>query len=77
MRSEKRDKKARRASDKEVVASVTEEMTRSRIAKSAQADADEQSKERHEKITTQRFDRAVKPRIEQYGTGTPTIEKKS
>jgi hypothetical protein len=77
MRNKKRDKKAREVSDRAVVASLTEEMTQSRIAKSAQADADEQSKERHGKLTTQRSGRAAKPHIEQYGTGTPAVEKKS
>jgi hypothetical protein len=73
----KKAKKAREASDKAVFASLTEEMTQSRTAKSARADVDEQSIERHVKPTTQRSDVAAKPHIEQYGTGTPAIEKKS
>ena len=71
MRSEKKDKKSREASYKAVVASVTEEMAQPRIAKSARADADEQSRESHGKPTTQHAGGAAKPHIEQYGTGTP------
>jgi hypothetical protein len=77
MHREKKDKKAREVSDKAVVASLTEEMTQSRIAKSARADVDEQGNERHVKPKTQRTNRAAKPHIEQYGTGTPAVEKKS
>jgi hypothetical protein len=75
MHKVKKNKKARIASDKAVVASLAEEMTQSRIVKSARPDADEQSKERHVKPTTQRSGRAAKPHIEQYGTGTPAVKK--
>ena len=71
MRSEKKGEKAREATYKEVVASVTEEMAQLRIANSARADTDEQNRESHGKPTTQRSGRAAKTRIEQYGTGTP------
>jgi hypothetical protein len=77
MHREKKDKKAREVSSKAVVASLTEEMTQPRIAKSARADVDEQGNERLVKPTTQRTNRAPKPHIEQYGTGTPAVEKKS
>jgi hypothetical protein len=75
MRSEKKEGKARESSYKAVVAGVTEEMRQPRVAKSARADADEQSKESHGKPTTQHAGRTAKPHIEQYGTGTPSIEK--
>jgi hypothetical protein len=77
MRREKKDEKAKEGSHKAVVAGVTEEMTQPRIARSALADADEQSKESHRKPTSQHAGRTAKPHIEQYGTGTPAVEKKS
>jgi hypothetical protein len=75
MRSEKKDKKAKEASHKTVVASVSEEMTQSCIAKSAQVEADEQSKKRHGKPTRHHVGGAAKTHIEQYGTGTPAVKK--
>jgi hypothetical protein len=77
MRSEKKDENAREASYKAVVAGVTEEMRQPRIAKSARADVGERSKENHGKSTTQNARRTAKPHTEQYGTGTPAVEKKS
>ena len=77
MRSEERSKKAGEASNKAVVASVTEEMAQAHTTKSARADADEQSKESRVETTTQRSGRAAKRRVERYGTGTPAVEKNS
>jgi hypothetical protein len=77
MGSEKKDEKARDASLEAVIASVTEEMRQPRIAKSARASADEPSMGDHGKTTTQNAGRTAKPHIEQYGTGTPAVEKKS
>jgi hypothetical protein len=42
MRNKKKDKKAKEASDKAVIASVTEEMARPRMAESAQIQNDKQ-----------------------------------
>ena len=75
MHSKKKDKKAKEASDKTVVASVTDEIAQSCVPKSAQVVAEEQSKKRHGQPTTQRSGRAAKPHIEQYGTGTPAVKK--
>ena len=75
MRSEKKEGKARESSYKAVVAGVKEEMAQPRIAKSARANADEQSKKSHGKPTSPHAGRIAKPHIEQYGTGTPSIEK--
>jgi hypothetical protein len=77
MRVKTKGKKAEEASNKEILASVTEEMTQPRIAKSARTDADQPSKESHGKRTSQHAGRTAKPHIEQYGTGTPAVEKKS
>jgi hypothetical protein len=44
MRNKKKDKKAKEASNKAVIASVTEEMARPRMAKSAQLKTDKQIK---------------------------------
>jgi hypothetical protein len=62
-------KKTRAASYKAVVASVTKEMARPRVAESAQAATDAQSQKRRGKAA-----RAAKAHIERYGTGTPTAE---
>ena len=78
MRTAERNKKPGEASYKAVIASVTEEMAQARTAKSARADADEQDKKsRGHKTTMQRSGRAAKRHIEQYGTGTPAVRKKS
>ena len=42
MRNNKNDKKAKEASDKAIIASVTEEMARPRMAESAKLKADKQ-----------------------------------
>jgi Cu/Zn superoxide dismutase len=75
MHREKKDEEAGVASYKAVVAGVKEEMAQPRIAKSARANADEQSKKSHGKPTSPHAGRIAKPHIEQYGTGTPSIEK--
>ena len=77
MRSGKKIKKAKEVFDQTVVASVIEEMTQPRIAKSAQVQAHRQSKEMRGKSTGHRAGETGKARIEQYGTGTPTVRKKS
>jgi hypothetical protein len=75
MRVKKKDKKAKEASDKTVVASVTDEITQSCEPKSAQVEADEQSNKRHGKPKKHRAGGAAKTHIEQYGTGTPQLKK--
>jgi len=72
---EKKDEEAGVASCKAVVAGVKEEMAQPRIAKSARANADEQSKKSHGKPTSPHAGRTAKAHIEQYGTGTPAVEK--
>ena len=42
MRKKKNDKKAKQASDKAIIASVTEEMARPRMAESAKIETDKQ-----------------------------------
>ena len=49
MRSEKKDKKAKEASYKTVVASVTEEMAQPRMSESARIEADKQISARDRK----------------------------
>ena len=75
MRGKKKDKKAKEAFDKTVVASVTDEITQSCEPKSAQVEADEQSKKRHGKPTKHHAGGAAKTHIEQYGIGTPAVKK--
>jgi hypothetical protein len=75
MPREKKEEKTGVAFCQAVVAGVTEEMTQPRITKSARADADKQSKKSNGKPTSPHAGRAVKPHIEQYGTGTPAVEK--
>ena len=76
MRSTKRKKKTREAPSKEV-ASLIKEMAHVRTAKSAREDADEQTEENDGKRRRQSSGQAAKRHIEQYGTGTPTVRKKS
>jgi hypothetical protein len=75
MRREEKDQKAGVASYKTVVAGVKEEMTRPRIVKSARSNAEEHSKKSHGKPASPHAGRTAKPHIEQYGTGTPAVEK--
>ena len=74
MRNKTKGKTTQAASYKAVMASVTKEMAQPRVAESAQLTADEQSKKRHGKPASHHAGKAPKPRIEEYGTGTPTEE---
>jgi hypothetical protein len=74
MPSNKKDRKAKIASNKVLLASVIEEMAQPRVAESAQLIADEQSKKRHGKPTSHHAGRTARPHIEEYGTGTPIEE---
>jgi hypothetical protein len=51
MRNQKKDKKLRKASNKAILASVTQEMAQPRFAKSAQIQTDKQINARDEKIS--------------------------
>ena len=77
MRNKKKGKKAKVASNRAIITSITEEMAQPRVAESAQVAADEQSKKRRGKPTSHHAGRAAKTHIEQYGSGTPTVERKS
>jgi len=69
MRKKTKRKKTKTASYKLVVASVTKEMAQPRVAESAQVAADKRSKKRRGNPA-----RPAKAHVEQYGTGTPTVE---
>ena len=75
MRNKKKGKKAKVASNRAIITSITEEMAQPRVAESAQVAADEQSKKRRRKPTSHHPGRAAKTHIEQYGTGTPAVKK--
>lgn len=77
MRNKKKGKKAEAASNKAIMASVTKEMAQPRVAESAQVAADEQTKKRRGKPASRHAGRAAKTHIEQYGSGTPIVERKS
>jgi hypothetical protein len=77
MRKKKKGKKAETASSKAIMASVTKEMAQPRVAESAQVAADGRSKKRRGKPPSRRAGRTAKTRIEQYGSGTPTVERKT
>lgn len=62
MRNEKKGKK-------------TEETAQAHVAESTQIRADKQSKKSPRTPTSHRAERSTKPRIEQYGTGTPVEEE--
>jgi hypothetical protein len=64
-------KKTKAASYKAVVASVTKEMARPRVAESAQVAEEKRSRKSRGKPARQRAGRAAKPHVEEYGTGTP------
>ena len=70
-------KKYTEASDKAIAAKVTEEMAHPRMTLSAKEAADRQRKVSHRKPTRQNAPGAVKGHLEQYGTGTPTVKRKS
>jgi hypothetical protein len=71
MRNKAKGKKAKTASYKAIMASVTKEMAQPRAAESVQKAADEQSKKKLGKLVNHQAARAAKAHIEQYGTGTP------
>jgi hypothetical protein len=77
MPNKTKGKKAEAASYKAIMASVTKEMAQPRVAESAQLAADEQKKKRFGKPANHHAGRAAKAHIEQYGTGTPTVEETS
>ena len=56
---------------------MIKEMAHVRTAKSAREDADEQTEENDGKRRRQSSGQAAKRHIEQYGTGTPAVRKKS
>ena len=71
MRHKNEGKKTRAASYKAIMASVTKEMAKPRVAGSALRTADQQSKKRHGKPTRDHVRGTAKTHVEQYGTGTP------
>ena len=75
MRSKKKDRKAKIASNKVLLASVTEEMAQPRVAQSARAAADEQSNQSYGKLTRHHSEGGAEAHTEQYGTGTPPVKK--
>lgn len=75
MRNKTKGKKTEAASYQATMASVSKEMAQPRVAESALRAADEQSKKSRGKPTSHHAERAAKPHIEHYGTGTPAVEK--
>jgi hypothetical protein len=77
MHHKNKSKEAKAASNRVIVASVTKEMAKPRVAGSALRTAHEQSKKRHGKPTRHHVRGTAKTHIEQYSIGTPPVERKS
>jgi len=59
------------------MATVTKEIAKPRIAKSAQVDADELSRKKHGNPARHHAGEPSKLHLEQYGMGTPSVKNKS
>ena len=75
MRHKNKGKKVKAASNSAIMASVVKEMAKPRVAESALQVADEQSEKRRREPTRYQARGTAKSHTEQYGTGTPPVEK--
>jgi hypothetical protein len=77
MRYKNKVKKVKAVSNKAIMASVVKEMAKPRVAESALQVPDERSEKRHGEPVRHHARGTAKTHIEQYGTGTPTVETKT